>query len=45
MNTPNAMQALRRPLRDYAARHFRFTASEDGRVGTSRSTAPSAKIR
>ena len=36
MNTPNPMQALRRPLRDYAARRFRFTASEDGRVRDNR---------
>ena len=43
MNTPNAMQALRRPLRDYAARHFRFTASEDGRVATVALNRPERK--
>ncbi len=43
MNTPNAMQALRRPLRDYAARHFRFTASEDGRVTTVALNRPERK--
>ncbi len=43
MNTPNAMQALRRPLRDYSARHFRFTASEDGRVATVALNRPERK--
>jgi enoyl-CoA hydratase/carnithine racemase len=43
MNTPNAMQALRRPLRDYSARHFRFTASEDGRVATIALNRPERK--
>ena len=43
MNTPNAMQAMRRPLRDYAARHFRFTASEDGRVATIALNRPERK--
>jgi enoyl-CoA hydratase/carnithine racemase len=43
MNTPNAMQALRHPLRDYAARHFRFTASEDGRVATIALNRPERK--
>ena len=43
MNTPNAMQALRHPLRDYAARHFRFTASEDGRVATVALNRPERK--
>ena len=42
----NAMQAARRPFKDYAARHFRFEASEDGRVATDpRSTGPSARTR
>jgi len=43
MNTPNAMQAMRRPMRDYAARHFRFTASEDGRVATVALNRPERK--
>ncbi len=43
MNTPNAMQALRRPLRDYSARHFRFTASDDGRVATIALNRPERK--
>ena len=43
MNTPNAMQALRHPLRDYAARHFRFTASDDGRVATIALNRPERK--
>jgi enoyl-CoA hydratase/carnithine racemase len=43
MNTPNAMQALRRPLRDYSARHFRFTASGDGRVATIALNRPERK--
>jgi 1,4-dihydroxy-2-naphthoyl-CoA synthase len=43
MNTPNAMQALRQPLRDYAARHFRFTASGDGRVATIALNRPERK--
>jgi enoyl-CoA hydratase/carnithine racemase len=43
MNTPNAMQAMRRPLRDYAARHFRFTASEDGRLATIALNRPERK--
>ena len=43
MNTSNAIQALRHPLRDYAARHFRFTASEDGRVATVALNLPERK--
>jgi enoyl-CoA hydratase/carnithine racemase len=43
MNIQNAMQALRRPMRDYAARHFRFTASEDGRVATVALNRPERK--
>ena len=43
MNTPNAMQALRRPLRGYSARCFRFTASEDGRVATIALNRPERK--
>jgi enoyl-CoA hydratase/carnithine racemase len=43
MNTPNAMQAMRRPLRDYAARRFRFTASKDGRVATIALNRPERK--
>ena len=41
----NAMQAMRRPLRDYVARHFRFAASEDGRVATVALNRPERKIR
>src|SRR6478752_6592163 len=40
---PNAMQAMRRPLRGYAARHFRFTTSEDGRVATIALNRPKRK--
>ena len=43
MKTPNAIQALRRPLRDYAARHFRFNASDDGRIGTIALNRPERK--
>jgi hypothetical protein len=32
----SAMQAARRPLKDYPARHFRFEASDDGCVATVR---------
>ncbi len=42
-DNPNAMQAMRRPMRDYAARHFRFTASEDGRVATIALNRPERK--
>ena len=43
MNKPNPVHAMRHPLRDYAARHFRFTASEDGRVGTIALNRPERK--
>jgi enoyl-CoA hydratase/carnithine racemase len=43
MNTPNAIEAMRRPLRDYAARHFHFLASEDGRVATVALNRPERK--
>lgn len=39
----NAMQAARRPFRQYAARHFRFTASDDGRVATIALNRPERK--
>jgi enoyl-CoA hydratase/carnithine racemase len=42
-DAPNPMQALRRPLRDYAAKHFRFTASEDGRVAAIALNRPERK--
>jgi hypothetical protein len=32
----SAMQAARRPLKDYPASHFRFEASDDGCVATVR---------
>ena len=43
MKKSSAMQAMRRPLRDYAARHFLFTASEDGRVATIALNRPERK--
>jgi enoyl-CoA hydratase/carnithine racemase len=43
MNTPNAIQAMRRSLRDYSARHFRFIASGDGRVATIALNRPERK--
>jgi enoyl-CoA hydratase/carnithine racemase len=39
----SAMQSVRRPFKDYAARHFRFEASEDGRVATVRLNRPERK--
>jgi enoyl-CoA hydratase/carnithine racemase len=39
----SAMQAARRPLKDYPARHFRFEASDDGRVATVRLNRPERK--
>ena len=39
----SAMQAARKPFRDYHARHFRFEASEDGRVATVRLHRPERK--
>jgi enoyl-CoA hydratase/carnithine racemase len=34
MTKPDAMQQTRRPMRGYAATHFRWECSEDGRVAT-----------
>jgi enoyl-CoA hydratase/carnithine racemase len=34
MTTTDAMQQARRPMRDYAAAHFLWTGSDDGRVAT-----------
>ena len=39
----SAMQAARRPFKDYHAHHFRFEASEDGRVATVRLDRPERK--
>ncbi len=39
----SAMQAARRPFKGYHARHFRFEASEDGRVATMRLNRPERK--
>jgi enoyl-CoA hydratase/carnithine racemase len=39
----SAMQAARRPLRDYPARHFGFEASDDGRLATVRLNRPERK--
>jgi enoyl-CoA hydratase/carnithine racemase len=39
----NAMEAARRPFKDYQARHFRFEASDDGRVATVRLNRPERK--
>ncbi len=39
----SAMQSVRRPFKDYAAQHFRFEASEDGRVATVRLNRPERK--
>jgi enoyl-CoA hydratase/carnithine racemase len=38
-----AMAATRRPFKTYQARHFRFEASEDGRVATIRLNRPERK--
>ena len=42
-HSSSAMQSGRRPFKDYSARHFRFEASEDGRVGTVRLNRPERK--
>jgi enoyl-CoA hydratase/carnithine racemase len=34
MTTPDAMQQTRRSMRSYAAKHFRWECSDDGRVAT-----------
>ena len=39
----SAMSAAKRPFQHYAARHFRFEASEDGRVATVRLNRPERK--
>jgi len=39
----SAMQAARRPFRDYEARHFHFETSDDGRVATVRLNRPERK--
>ena len=39
----SAMQAARKSFKDYHARHFRFEASEDGRVATVRLNRPERK--
>jgi enoyl-CoA hydratase/carnithine racemase len=39
----DAMQSVRKPLKDYAARHFRWAASEDGRVATITLNRPDRK--
>jgi enoyl-CoA hydratase/carnithine racemase len=39
----SAMQAAKRPFKDYAARHFSFYSSEDGRVATVRLNRPERK--
>ena len=39
----SAMQAAKRPFKDYAARHFRFETSADGRVATLRLNRPERK--
>src|ERR1700743_645887 len=43
MSEPSAMQAARRPFASYAARHFRFEPSADGRVATIRLDRPERK--
>lgn len=44
MNTqPNAIEALRKPFKDYKARHFAFEASADGRVATITLNRPERK--
>lgn len=39
----NAMEAARRPMKDYAAKHFLFEAPGDGRVATIRLNRPERK--
>lgn len=41
--TASAMQAARRPFKDHRARHFEFSASDDGRVATVRLNRPERK--
>ena len=43
MSETSAMQAARRPFKDYQASHFRFEAGEDGRVATIRLNRPERK--
>jgi len=40
MSETSAMQVARRPFKDHQARHFRFEASEEGRVATIRLNRP-----
>jgi enoyl-CoA hydratase/carnithine racemase len=39
----NAIEAARRPMKDYAAKHFQFEAPGDGRVATIRLNRPERK--
>jgi len=39
----DAMQSARKPMKDYAARHFRWETSEDGRVATVTLNRPDRK--
>jgi enoyl-CoA hydratase/carnithine racemase len=43
MSEASAMQAARRPFKDYAARHFHYETSDDGRVATIRLNRPERK--
>jgi enoyl-CoA hydratase/carnithine racemase len=43
MSEASAMQAARRPFKDYAARHFHYETSADGRVATIRLNRPERK--
>lgn len=43
MSTASIMGGMRRPLRDYQARHVRWEASEDGRVATITLARPQTK--
>jgi enoyl-CoA hydratase/carnithine racemase len=43
MGEVSAMQAVRRPFKDYRPQHFAFEASEDGRVATVRLDRPERK--
>ncbi len=40
---PNAMQSVKRAMKDYQARHFVFETSADGRVATIRLNRPDKK--
>ncbi len=43
MSETSAMQAARRPFKDYRGQHFAFEASDDGRVATVRLNRPERK--